>query len=284
MRMNFVLRLEVGPPNGTLPEAPENVTGIPGPNRVTLTWERPADTGNLRIRGYRMYKGNTSNNLSLLESLLPDRPILVDTDVVNGNEYYYAVSAINWWGEGPRCPIVRVVPVGTPSEPLGLSAEPGLGMVNLTWSTPLDNGSLPISGFRLYRGEGLLEQDHYRDLGNSNAFIDMNVTKGSLYFYKVQAFNDAGNGSFSDVVSTAPLGLPDAPVLPRARAAQDGIRVEWRPPINDGGLSILRYQVHRGIAVDELSPYVAVETGTTFQDTEIEANVTYYYAISAFIV
>ena len=82
------------------PSAPANVATTVSSNRVKVTWSANPESG---IAGYRVYRSETSpvsttGNGIGGAALLP-LTNYVDTDVVNGTTYYYAVTAAYTTGE-----------------------------------------------------------------------------------------------------------------------------------------------------------------------------------------
>jgi fibronectin type 3 domain-containing protein len=88
---------------GTLPETPPGapvLTATAKWSSVALKWTVPPATG-LPVTGYRVYRGAAAGNGVLLAEVGPVAEF-TDTTVVDGTTYYYAVSAVNAAGEGPR--------------------------------------------------------------------------------------------------------------------------------------------------------------------------------------
>ncbi len=86
------------------PSAPRNLTAsrVRRQAAVQLSWLAPASTGSSALTGYRLYRGTSASSLTLLTTLGPGEQAYRDTAVSNGNRYYYALSATNAAGEGPR--------------------------------------------------------------------------------------------------------------------------------------------------------------------------------------
>ena len=69
-----------------------------GDSQVTLNWNVPVQSGNSPITGYKLYRG--SDNTSLSSLAIVTGTTYVDAGVVDGETYFYKVSAINSAGEG----------------------------------------------------------------------------------------------------------------------------------------------------------------------------------------
>jgi predicted phage tail protein len=94
----------------TVPSAPQGLLAIAGNAQVVLNWTAPANNGGSSITGYKVYRGTTSGELTLLMTL----GVVVnytDSSVTNGQTYYYKVSAVNSAGESAQAGEVTAMPV-----------------------------------------------------------------------------------------------------------------------------------------------------------------------------
>jgi fibronectin type 3 domain-containing protein len=92
---------EVSVMTGSLPSAPRNLQATAGNATVTLTWDAPEEDGGWEITGYKVYRGTSEGSETLLITL-GDVSSYTDSSVVNGQTYYYRVSAVSDMGEGPQ--------------------------------------------------------------------------------------------------------------------------------------------------------------------------------------
>jgi YVTN family beta-propeller protein len=97
----------------TAPSAPQALVATGGHDQVRLSWAGPASNGGSPIQGYKVYRGTSSGNTNLVQSL---GPVLTYTDsgLANDQTYYYQISAVNGVGEGPRSDEVRATPTPAP--------------------------------------------------------------------------------------------------------------------------------------------------------------------------
>ena len=80
------------------------------------------------------------------------------------------------------------------------------------------------------------------------------------------------------------LAGEEAPGAPRNLMATEEAGVmtlSWDPPADDGGLPITEYNILRGDSIENLMAFDSVGTGTTFTDSSVERNETYFYAVTA---
>ena len=273
------------PFDAKVPSEPQNLTITPGDGLISLSWTPPSDLGNLTLKGYRVYrKGPFDTDLTFRTNLSSHDGNFTDTDVTNGQEYSYAVSAFNFLGEGDRSSTVNATPLGTPSMPLNLRATPGCGTVALGWDAPSRDGGTSVLGYRVYRGTVPINPPHLTDLGNVTGYSDgAGLENGQKYYYRVLAFNAIGNGSISDSVTATPVGPPDAPWDLKATPGDTTVALSWRAPIKNGGAIVLGYRILRGDTETSLVEHATRESyETSFQDVELENGRTYHYVVIAF--
>ncbi len=187
------------------PNAPTDLTAVPGNSQVQLSWTAPNDDGGSPITGYNLSWGLTVDGP--FTSTLVDGTSYLHEGLENERTYYYRVSAVNAIGEGDKTEVVSATPMATiqlPSAPTNTVASVMNGNVSLTWTAPTDGGQ--ISSYKIYRGTspatiGLLTSV------SEISFIDSNVTSNQNYYYQVSAVNVAGEGERSVEVN---ITVPEA--------------------------------------------------------------------------
>ena len=150
-----------------------------------------------------------------------------------------------------------------PSTPAGLAAEPGVGVVRLSWQAVEDRD---LAGYALLRSEDAAGEFAFlHGRGPSGATITTGKTSyvdslhafvGKTYFYRVAAVDTSGLQSEpSGFVGATVLEDKVAPEPPGSLAAipdesEPRITLVWTPPVRDaggGGLSGLAgYAILRG--------------------------------------
>jgi len=84
----------------TAPGAPQDLSANPHRAKgIELSWSPPASNGGSAVTGYRIYRGTTSGNLTLLVSV-GTATAYRDTATKKNTRYYYVVRAVNAVGEG----------------------------------------------------------------------------------------------------------------------------------------------------------------------------------------
>ncbi len=116
----------------------------------------------------------------------------------------------NWYGLG--CPIEQFLycfeQPTAPSAPENLLAlrSSVATEVALSWTAPSNNGGLPITGYKIYRGTTSGGETLLATIGNVLTYTATGHTSGITYYYKVSAVNSVGEGS----LSIEALGYPGA--------------------------------------------------------------------------
>ena len=175
----------------TLPAAPTLNAPTAGNGLVTLSWSAPGNGGSA-ITGYKLYRGTSSGNRTLLTTLGTGTSY-IDTAVGNGTTYYYAVSATNAVGDGPQSNERSAIPVvppdaTAPSKPSGINLlVAGTNQLAIDWSASTDN--VGVKGYEVYRNGVLV------DTVTTTYFLDSGLAANTVYNFQVRAIDAAGNRS-----------------------------------------------------------------------------------------
>ncbi len=189
----------------SLPSAPTSFAAQRGNAQVNLTWQLPTNNGGATITGYKIFRGNHADNMTLLTTVIAGTYSLLDSDVANGVTYWYAVSAVSNEGIGIKTGAISAMPATLPNAPISVQAKGVNNAVELSWSAPSDGGSA-IVAYRILRG---MDSSNLTFLVNASAsatgFKDTGLENGKTYFYAVSAVNDIGPGPSASIVSATPL-------------------------------------------------------------------------------
>jgi RHS repeat-associated protein len=207
-----------------LPGAPSWVSSQATSSQITLQWY-PIGSGT--AYGYLIYRRSASGSpfiplFSGTGSVTTTNTSYTDTTVTSGTTYTYKMVAVDYAGNQGAVSAERVVTAGDstpPPAPTNLSATPGNARVTLNWQGP--SGVPDLAGYFVYRRLG---SGSYGSPLNSVAvtvtnYIDLSVTNGTTYYYKVKTVDTAGLLSgWSSEVNAKPSALygfndlaPDSP-------------------------------------------------------------------------
>jgi len=265
-------------PSKFIPGAPLNMSADSGHSFVDLNWVPPVWDGNRPITNYVVYKGASPGSLGVHDTIGTE-VTYNDTDVVNGVTYYYAVSAINSIGEGDISNVVEATPGAMPTVPRNLMAVPGNRHVELEWLPPEDDGGFLLSNYTVYRGDSADTLSALK-VTMTTTLKDDHLENGKQYFYAVSATNLLGEGPLTDVVNATPSSLPSLPLRLDGTPGDEVVSLTWSPPIDDGGIGILRYNIYRGLDEENLV-LLNNTTALDHDDRTVENGIIYYYGVSA---
>jgi fibronectin type 3 domain-containing protein len=237
-----------GPTSTTQAPGPvQNLAAIGGNAQVLISWQAPTSDGGSAVTGYRVYRSLTSGG-EYEELAAPTALNYTDTGLMNGQAYYYKVSAVNAIGEGAKVGPATATPATTPSAPQSLSAVSSVGKVSLTWQAPSSNGGAAITRYDIYRGltpETIGTTPVANVNGGVLLYDDATVSASTTYYYKVKAVNSVGPGPASNIANaTTPAPTaPGAPQNPTASPGPSKVTITWQAPASDGGSPITGYKV-----------------------------------------
>jgi hypothetical protein len=173
-------------------------------------------------------------------------------------------------------------PPGPPSPPTELTATGKPGSILLAWNA---NSEADFDHYEIWKGTSSGGETFFCN-NSSNSYVDINVSQGNTYYYKVKAVDRVGNKSdFSNEASASPLptdvdivpGPPSTPQNVTATGVELGIIVSWSP---NPEADLDHYEVWRGTSSGGETFYA--NTGNTrFVDYAVSLGVTYYYKVRA---
>lgn len=189
------------------PASPVNLGAETGPaaGEIELDWEAPANNTYSVLTNYRVYRGTTPDDFSLVAEIDAETSY-IDTGLRADTTYFYRVSAVNdGRDEGPLSVTANAKTPGPPEVPRRLSAAPGpgLGDIDLRWDPPEDDGGLPVTNYRIYRGNSSGNHELLAEVANETSFTDDNASLTHTHFYVITAVNLVGQGPESNEACAA---------------------------------------------------------------------------------
>jgi titin len=124
-----------------VPNPPRSLTATPGDGSITLNWLPPIADGGAPVLNYTVYRGFAPDRLSVL-ARGGTAHSLWDGGLTNGETYYYAISAVNAVGEGPRTEPVAMTPNGPGSD----TTMPTIVIASPTSGATVSRGTITVSG------------------------------------------------------------------------------------------------------------------------------------------
>ncbi|MDQ3259012.1 MAG: fibronectin type III domain-containing protein, partial [Acidobacteriota bacterium] len=196
-----------------------------------------------------------------------------DTGLSATTQYYYRVRAHNAGVNSNYSNEVNATTNDTaPAAPSGLTAAAASSsQVNLSW---IDN-STNETGFKIERKTGTAGT--YAQVGTVGAgvttYSDMGLTAATQYYYRVRAYNAAGDSAYSDEANATTNGTPPAaPTGLTATPSNTQVTLAWAASTNATSYNVKRATTAGG-------PYISAATGVTttgYTNTGLANGTTYY--------
>ena len=232
---------------GLAPEIPTLDQAIAGNGQVKLTWTAGAQNG-APITGYRIMRGLTSGTITtmVVSNTGSTAVSFIDTDVVNGTEYFYTVAAINSFGPSAASENLSATPATVPGVATNLSVTAiTKTSATVSWTTPLSDGGNDITGYTVTSSPSALT---CTSVAPTTTCDLTNLVTGQPYTFAVTATNDVGTGAASASSQVIiPSIAPSAPTAITSKLSGVGkLRLGWGLPTETGGGSQLVYRVYLG--------------------------------------
>jgi uncharacterized protein YccT (UPF0319 family) len=176
-------------------------------------------------------------------------------------------------------------PVTLPAAPTGLTATAASATwVNLSWADNSNNET----GFHIQRAtdSGFTSGLTTLTVGaNVTTYADTSAVASTVYYYRVTAYNSAGDSASSGASATTPappVTIPAAPTgLTATAASATLVNLAW----TDNSNNETGFHIQRATDSDFTSGLTTFTVGanvTTYADTSVVASTIYYYRVTAY--
>lgn len=161
--------------------------------------------------------------------------------------------------------------VAPPAAPTGLAATAGNAQVALTW-----NASSGATSYNVKRGTATGGPYPTVFPSTTSSYTDTTAVNGTTYYYVVSAVNSGGESANASEVSATPVPPPPVPTGLSAVAGNTQVALTWA-----ASTGTTSYNVKRGTVTG--GPYTTISspTATSYTDSSVVNNTTYYYVVSA---
>ena len=217
-------------PHASVPDAPQNLVATAGDERITLTWNAPANNGGSAISAYIVYANNAAAFTTSATAAT------LTAGIVNGTDYVLYVRASNYRGEGANSGATAVTPKGVPFAPGGFTALGGNASVVLTWTAANNNGAALTRYDLLYLGR--TETINAAATGHTLTGLDNDATVA----FTLRAVNSVGEGSVALATASVHADAPGKVEGLVANAGNGQITLQWNAA-SDGGATAIVYVV-----------------------------------------
>jgi Calcineurin-like phosphoesterase/Fibronectin type III domain len=248
-------------------------------DRIDLTWTDNSEGED----GFKVEQSTDGLSFSQVATVGPNVNSYANTGLQAATTYYYRVRAFTYDRDSGYSNLASATTtMGIPAGPTLLSASAGgSSQINLTWTDNATNES----GFQIQRcaGAGCTNfQEIAETAANINAYSNTGLAANTTYRYRVRAFNDSGDSSFTNVAeakTASNSALPAAPsALTATAVSSTQINLTWTDNSNnEDGFKL--YRSTDGVnfsTTATLGPNV-----TSYSNTGRSASTTYYYRVKA---
>lgn len=253
------------------PGSPTNLKAVDvSPTGIDLSWSAPDDDGGEDITGYKIErKEATETRYSTIKADTRSASTTYEDrkGIETGTAYVYRVSAINDDGESEPSAedTARTTDSSkgykqvVPEEPESLTADDiSDSEVRLEWEEPDDNGSPPVTGYKIEYKEAGEDDDVYEVAKADTKSAETEYTVDDLkedteYAFRVSAINSVGTGDPSGEASATPSEdstadtkavKPGSPTQVKAAPASDtSLYVKWSAPAGSRGPDVTAYLI-----------------------------------------
>ena len=231
-----------------VPNAPVLSAAANGKSQIDLSWTTPVDNGADITRYELQVSDDGSSDWSGLGGQISASTTSYDhTELSAGTKKYYQIRAYNSEGFGPWRAASATTQSGVPDKPVLNAAANGKSQIDLSWTTPVDNGA-DITRYELQVSDD--GSSDWSGLGgqisaSTTSYDHTELSAGTTKHYRIRAHNSVGHGPWSDVASaTTQADVPGKPVLSWSAAAngETEIDLSWLAPIDNGAV-ITRYEL-----------------------------------------
>ncbi|MFA5794913.1 MAG: fibronectin type III domain-containing protein [Candidatus Brocadiia bacterium] len=264
-------------PTPTIPNAPTSLASTTIASfRIDLSWVE----NSLNEDGYKIER-KTGVAGSYQQIGVATTATYIDAELFGNTTYYYRIRAYNTAGDSAYSnETYATTPAATvPNAPTSLVATIITSFrIDLTWTDNANNES----GFKIERSP---DGTTYTLMANVNtnvrSYSDTSLNYSTAYYYRVLAYNEAGDSAYSNVVN----GTTPAPTIPNAPTGMvataetsSSVRLIWEDnSTNESGFKIERKSgVENYKLVGVPGPSITLYTDTVSPST------TYTYRIKSY--
>lgn len=270
------------------PSVPANISAAlqptPEGRALNVSWSASPEAD---LAGYKLYRATDIDGPYRLIATLGKVMSHQDTGLENGMTYYYKVVAFDTSDNlSARSDAAWCAPFAAPTGATVTDHPNDEGTaLDIRWNARPESS---VTGYRVYRSSTAGgSYSLVATLGEVTEWTDFAVTKNSTRYYKVAAYDAAGNVSAQSAYGygTAIDNLPPAtPSIASATAIQRaaGGRIEVRWSANSES-DLAGYKLYRATELDgEYQLVATLGKVTSYLDTGLTNAVTYYYKLAAF--
>ena len=285
----------------TRPEAPGAPTGLTGTftsGNIELSWTAPA-TGVAPTSYQILRKAGDAGQMVYVEDTYDPDTVAVtytDTNITEGQRYYYRVRALNAGGAGPESNAAYVLaslePItAVPGAPTLTGVTHGDASLTVNWTAPPHRPGVVINSYKV-RWTTIGGSFNAGDtaLASARQHTIQELANGTAYQVQVIAVGIGGDSDPSNTMSRTPSTTPGKPSVTlqvgevAGAAPGDRIRVSWTAPSETGGFDITEYRVQWKSGSQDFNKtnrQAVVTSGLTYTITGLNSATEYDVQVTA---
>lgn len=261
------------------PAAPANLTAATiSIDCIELAWSDNSQNED----GFIVERHIDGGAFQILAQLEANQSGYEDTLLSSATTYYYRVKAFNAAGPSEYSNTASgSTQYPVPASPAGLNVQPvSASELQLAW----DDNSGNELGFIIERRSGNSGTFSRIDTvaTDQDSFEDTSLQAGSLYQYRICAYNEGGESGYSNIDGAETLELLPEPPSNLTAAGQSAFSVSlnWQDnSTNEDGFYLERSSASAG-------PYARIHTTSpntqNYQDDSVDPSTIYYYKICSY--
>jgi chitodextrinase len=279
----------------TPPTNPTGLTGLDGVTSVSLTWTASTDNSGT-ISSYQIWRA-VGTNTCANPPVAPFTQVgisavnsYVDNALYPGTTYSYCILAVdssnNRSGPSNSLTTATVADTVAPSIPTNIKATAvSETQINLSWAPSIDN--VGVTGYQITRTPGPVVLTSL-----TTSYSDSGLSPWSTYTYTIKAYDGSGNFSLASGSVSATTLDQTKPVWPTTTGflattvsgayGASQINLSW-PQATDNAVvaGYTIWQSTNNISFAQVGSQLGV-ANTSFLDTGLQPNTTYYFYVIAF--
>jgi fibronectin type 3 domain-containing protein len=264
---------------GAVPDAPGSLTAkAVTSTRIDLSWTDRSDNE----KGFKIERRTSSGSYSQIAAVGANATSYTSSGLEPGTRYYYRVCAYNDAGSSAYSNEANAITgKAVPNAPEDLEAVSiSTSKIKLTWEDESDNED----GFKIERKKSGGSYSQIATVGkNVTTYTSSGLANDTRYYYRVRAYNEAGNSSYSNEASAVTGDDEDKPDRPRDLEAvsisTSKIKLTWEDESdNEDGFKIERKK--SGGSYSQIA--TVGKNVTSYTNSGLANDTRYYYRVRAY--